>query len=84
MALFSLQAGGEDIRLEAKGAVFGMVLRHQLFDMGQHQHAAARQPGKLGDHQTFARAGGQDNRRRLGMATEPGEGGIDGFLLVRT
>ena len=51
---------------------------------GQHQHAAARQPGKLGDHQTFARAGGQDNRRRLGMATEPGEGGIDGFLLVRT
>ncbi|MBD3708439.1 hypothetical protein IE987_21200 [Klebsiella pneumoniae] len=31
-------------------------------------------PGKLGDHQTFARAGGQDNRRRLGMATEPRRG----------
>ena len=82
--LCAAQTGGKDIRLEAKGAVFRMVLRHQLFDVGQHQHAAAGQPGELGDHQAFARAGGQDNRRRLGMATEPGEGGIDGFLLVRT
>ena len=84
VALFTLQSGGKDIRLEAKGAVFSMILRHQLFDVGQHQHAAAGQSGKLGDHQAFARAGGQDNRRRLGMATKPGEGGIDGFLLVGT
>ena len=82
VALFTLQTSGKDIRLEAKGAVFRMVLRHQLFDVGQHQHAAAGQPGKLGNHQAFARAGGQDNGRRLGMATKPGEGGIDGFLLV--
>ena len=59
-----------------------MVLRHQLFDMGQHQHAA-RASGKLGDHQTLPApvgrtiAAGSVWRRNR-------EGGIDGFLLVRT
>jgi hypothetical protein len=41
-----LQAGGKDIRLQAKRAIFGVVLRHQLFNVRQHQHATARQPRK--------------------------------------
>jgi hypothetical protein len=43
-----------------------MVLRDQLFDVRQHQHAATRQTRQLGDDQAFACAGGQDNGRRFG------------------
>jgi hypothetical protein len=57
-----------------------VVLRHQLFNVRQHQHAAARQTRQLGDDQAFACAGRQDNGRRFMMATKPGEGGVDGFF----
>ena len=59
-----------------------MVLRNQLFDVRQHQHAAARQAGKFGDHQAFACASGEHNGRGLTVFAKPGQGGVNGFLLI--
>ena len=46
MALFTLEACGENIRFQTECAILGVVLRHQLFNVRQHQHAAARQARK--------------------------------------
>ena len=82
VALFTLQTGGKDIRLKAEGQVLGMVLRHQLFHMRQHQHAPARQPGQFGDHQALASPGREHNGRRFFMLAKVGEGRVNRFLLI--
>ena len=53
VALFTLEARGENIRFQAERAILGVVLRHQLFNVRQHQHATARQARKFGDNQAF-------------------------------
>ena len=84
LALFTRQAGGENIRLQPQRAIFAVVLRHQLFNVSQHQHAASRHARQLGDNQAFTGAGRQhDNRRLLGTA-EVVERGGNRFLLIRT
>ncbi|MNR36749.1 hypothetical protein D3C85_1547090 [compost metagenome] len=72
VALFTLQPGSEDIGLQTQRAVFGVVLRHQLFDVSQHQHAASRQSRQFGYHQAFTRPGGQDDGRRICVFAKPG------------
>ncbi|MNH36368.1 hypothetical protein D3C79_971520 [compost metagenome] len=81
-AVFLLQPGGKDIRLQPIGAVFGVVLRHQLLHVGQHQYPAARTLRQFGDHQAFACTGRQHNQRRLRMLAEMFDGGFDRFQLV--
>ncbi|SVK50287.1 Uncharacterised protein [Acinetobacter baumannii] len=81
-ALFLLQPGGEDVRLQAVGAVFCVVLRHQFLDVRQHQHSPTGAFRQLGDHQAFAGAGRQHDQRRLGMPPEMVDGGFDRFQLV--
>ena len=83
VALFTLQTGGENVGLQPQRAIFGMVLRDQLFYVRQHQHAPTRHSRQLGNHQTFACAGWQDNHGRRAVAAKMVERGIHGFLLVR-
>ena len=61
-----------------------MVLRDELFNVRQHQYAATGQTRQFGNDQAFACTGREHNRRRLAMFTEPGEGGVNGFLLIGT
>jgi hypothetical protein len=61
-----------------------MVLRHQLFDVGQYQHATARQARQFGNDQALACTGREDNGRRFPVFTEPGERRVNGFLLIGT
>ena len=84
VALFTLEPGGENIGLQPQRAILGVVLRDQLFDVRQHQHAATRQAGQLGNDQAFACAGREDNRCRFPVFAKPGEGGVNGFLLIGT
>ncbi|MNS79776.1 hypothetical protein D3C72_1134380 [compost metagenome] len=81
-AVFLLQTGGKDIRLQSVSAIFGVVLRHQFFHVGQHQDPAARALRQLGDHQAFTGAGRQHNQRRLRVLAEMFNGGFDRFQLV--
>ncbi|EHM45090.1 hypothetical protein HMPREF0880_04439 [Yokenella regensburgei ATCC 43003] len=84
VALFALKPGGVNIGIEAKGTIFSMVLRDQLFDMRQHKHAATREPCQLGNDEAFSGTGGQHYHCRFAVTTKVGEGGVDGFLLVGT
>ena len=84
VALFALKARGENIRLQAERAILGVVLRHQLFNVRQHQYPTARQARQFGDDQAFTCAGRQDNRGGFMVAAKPGERGVDRFFLVGT
>ena len=84
VALFTLEARGENIRFQAERAILGVVLRHQLFNVRQHQHATARQARKFGDNQAFTCACRQHNRSRFMMAAKPGERRVDRLFLVGT
>ena len=82
VALFALQSGGKNVGLQAECAIFGVVLRHQLFDVRQHQHASAGQARQFGNHQAFTGSGRENDGGGLPMLAKPGEGGINGFLLI--
>ena len=81
-ALFKIQPGGKDVRLQTVGKIFAVILRDQFFDVRQHQHAATRHAGQFGNHQTFSGACGQHNHRRFIVLTEMTQRGIHGILLI--
>ena len=80
--LLAIQPGGEDIGLEPPRFVLGMVLLHQLLDVGQHQHPTARLAGQLGDHQTLARPGGQHHHGGIRVLAKVADHGVDGVGLI--
>ena len=82
VALFALQPGGKNIGLQAERAIFGVVLRHQLFYVRQHQHAPASQARQFGNHQAFTGSGREHDGSGFPVLAKPGEGGINGFLLI--
>jgi len=82
MALLALQPGGENIGFQPQSNIFGVVLRNQLLHVRQHQHATARQPCQLGNHQAFSGTGRQHNHRGFSVLTKMGEGGIHRFALI--
>ena len=84
VALFPFKARGENIRFQTERAILGVVLRHQLFYVRQHQHATARQACEFSNDQAFTCACWQDNRGRFMMAAKPGERGVDRLFLVGT
>ncbi len=83
VALFTLQACGKNIGFQPQRTIFRMVLCYQFFDVRQYQHATTRHAGQLGNHQTFARAGWQDDNRRGAVVAKMVERGVHGFFLVR-
>ena len=83
VALFTLQACGKNIGFQPQRTIFRMVLCDQFFDVRQYQYATTRHAGQLGNHQTFARAGWQDDNRRGAVVAKMVERGVHGFFLVR-
>ena len=84
VALFTLQPGGKNIGFQSQRLIFCMVLRHQLFDVRQHQHATTRQPCQFRYHQAFTCTSRQHDNGRSFMTTKMVERGIHGFLLIWT
>ncbi|CAH0277183.1 hypothetical protein SRABI106_03191 [Rahnella aquatilis] len=82
-ALLEIKACGEDIGFQPVRKVFAVVLRHQFFDVGEHQHTPAGNARQFGNHQTFSRAGRQHNHSRFVVLAKMTQRGIHGILLVR-
>ena len=80
--LLAIQPGGEDVGLEPPRLVLGVVLLHQLLDVGQHQHPAAGFSRQLGDHQTLAGPGGQHDDGGIRMFAKVADDGVDGVGLI--
>ncbi|MND75287.1 hypothetical protein D3C80_668990 [compost metagenome] len=80
--LLAGQSGGEDVGLESPGLVLGVVLLHQLLDVGQHQHPATGLAGQLGDHQTLARPCGQHHHGGIRVLAKVADHGVDGVGLI--
>lgn len=82
LTLFTFESGGENIRFQPQRAIFGVVLRDQLFHMRQHQYPSAGDARQFGDHQAFTCAGRQNNHGGRTVAAKVAERGVYGFLLV--
>ena len=80
--LLASEPSGEDVGLEPPRLVLGVVLLHQLLDVGQHQHPTARLAGQLGDHQTLAGPGGQHHHGGIRVLTKVADHGVDGVGLI--
>ena len=83
VALFTLQACGKNIGFQPQCTIFGMVLCDQFFDVRQYQYATTCYAGQFCNHQTFARAGWQDDNRWRAVVAKMVERGVHGFFLVR-
>ena len=86
LAVFLTEPGRKQIGLQPFGhpqsLIFGVILCHQLLDVGEDQNAPLGLACQLSNHQTLAGPGGQHQNGRFTASSKMTDHGIDGFTLI--